>query len=194
MSWDATGSRDATSHYPAPPPQRVFVVTQAQLVTSLLISIGMLGFGILLAWGGHPFGFMLGLFGAVGIGQAALGSRRPRQLVLAADGFEWTSPWRRAPVHRIWQECGPFLLSEGPRQSARIEYRTGQVGGTPWPIGATTGPSQATFWRSQATWPNMPMPTHGKRESIGAKYADIAPNELVDLMNGYRNWALQQAR
>jgi hypothetical protein len=160
----------------------------------MLIGIGMIVFGVFLARTGHLFGWMALPLGIYGTGQAAVGLRRPSQLVLAADGFEWTSPWRRAPVRRTWQECGPFLLIYRNRQPARIEYRTGQVGATPWPSGATTGPSQATFWQNQATWPDKPMPKHGKRESIGARYSAITPKELVELMNGYRNWALQQAR
>jgi hypothetical protein len=172
----------------------VFAVARAQLVNSLLVGIGMLVVGVFLARTGHLFGWLLAPAGGYGIVMAALGFHRPSQLVLAADGFEWTPQWRGGRVRRTWQECGPFYLTYRNRQPAGIEYRTGQVGGTPWPSGATTGPSQATFWRSQATWPDMPMPTHGKRESVGAKYSSITPNELVDLMNGYRNWALQQPR
>jgi hypothetical protein len=165
------------------------------IVVGLLGVFGIFGvFGLFGSWTGNQFGWIALVVGSYGTGQAALGLGRPGQLVLAADGFEWTSSRRRAPLRRTWQECGPFLLNDGPRQSARVEYRTGQVGGTPWPSGATTGPSQATFWHSQATWPNMPLPTHGKREFIGASYSSIMPNDLVELMNSYRNWALQQAR
>ena len=131
---------------------------------SLLIGIGAIGVGILGILGmfgffgsfraAGLFGWMALIVGIYGTGQAASGFGRPSQLVLAADGFEWTPQWRGAPVRRSWQEW------EGP----------------------------ATAWRG------TPTPRFGKRQTIGARYSAITPNELVVLMNSYRDWALQQAR
>jgi len=193
MSWDATS-------HPASPRQ-VFAVTRTMLVRSLLISIGMIVLGLFLVRAGQQigigpflgvglFGWLLVASGGIAIGQVAWGFHRPSQLVLAADGFEWTGPWPRPLVRRTWLECGPFFLvqrSRGPG-APRIGYYTG------WPAGAASWQGQPTQWQGQiARWPNQPMPPHGSREIITAVYSTIGPSELVELMNDYRNRAAQRA-
>jgi len=195
MAWDAAG-------YPAPPRQ-VFMVTRPMLVRSLILSIGMIVLGIFLARAGQRgfglflnaaglFGWLLVPTGILGIGQAAWGFHRPSQIVLAADGFEWTSPWPRRPVRRSWLECGPFFLMYRRRGPGPpwIAYYTG------WPAGAAAWQGQpATRWQGPlARSPSEPMPPHGKGHRINAVYSTIGPQELLQLMNDYRNRAALQAR
>jgi hypothetical protein len=195
MAWDAAS-------YPAPPRQ-VFMVTRPMLVRSLILSIGMIVLGVFLAWAGQLgfglfqttaglFGLLLVPTGVVGIGQVAWGFHRPSQLVLTADGFEWTSPWPRAPVRRSWLECGPFFLvyRTRPPGPPRIGYYTG------WPAWAASWQGRPTtrWQRMTGTWPIQPMPPHGKGRTINAVYSTIGPQQLVELMNDYRNRAAQLAR
>jgi hypothetical protein len=196
MSWG-----DAAS-YPAAQRQ-VFAVSRSMLVRSLMVSIGMIVFGALLARAGQlgfglfvttagMFGWLLIASGVLGIAQAAWGFHRPSQIVLTADGFEWTSQWPRKLVRRTWLECGPFYLvyrNRTPRPP-RIGYYTG------WPAGAASWQGQpATRWQPQvARWPNEPMPPHGRGRIMNASYSTIGPTELVELMNDYRNRAAQRVR
>ena len=119
------------------------------------------------------------VIGLIGTGKAYGQLRDPSALTLDEDGFMLEETTTRELVQRDWTECGQFVaVHEGwwvpERRSDQVVY---------WTTGKTRVPGETDdyFVIGGAT-----------KESIQIGYGRLSANKLADLLNAYRNRALER--
>ncbi len=135
------------------------------------LSLVFVVLGAAMAASGSVLGWIAVVFFGLGGLACLLFLIRPYRLVLTPDGFDYVVP-PHSPRSHTWAECGPFRLVTVSRTRIMVfaTSRTDHKG--------MRGMNRAL--------------TGGADANLQAHFRGISPDDLVELMNRYRDHAMRR--